>query len=236
MKVAICEDKKVAAAQVEQYLLELKTKNLECDVFYDGSELINYLETGKEPYQIYLLDIRMPHIDGIQTAKWIRQRDQAAVIIFMTNYKEYVYDVFEALPFRFLQKPVTRHSLKTAVFDAMNYLYTIKKYLIFTVEKEQYQIAYDEILYLESELRKIHLYTRNESFEFYGKLNQIEKALDPNLFVRIHVSYLVNLEYVRKVTKEEAEMVHGMVLPISKKYRDMFREKQMDFVKWRNGI
>lgn len=236
MKIAICEDNRAVAAEAENYILELHLKELICNVFYDGSSLLKYLEKVKQGYQIYLLDIQMPGLDGIKTANCIRQRDKNAIIIFMTDYKEFVYDVFETLPFRFLSKPITRHKLQSAICDAVDYLYTVQRFLTFSIDNVQYQIVYDEILFLESDKRKVHLYTLSEEYIFYGKLTNIESTVDRNKFARLHVSYLVNLGHIRKITKDQAELDNGVILPISKKYKDSIREQQINFVKWRNGI
>lgn len=237
MTIAVCEDNRVAAAQMESYILELHLKNLNCDVFYDGKDLINYL-TGNmnQGYQIYLLDIQMPELDGIKTAHLIRKNNISAVIIFVTEYQEFVYHVFEVLPFRFLRKPVTRESLQNAVCDAMDYLYAIRKFITFSIDNNEYQITYDDIIYLESNRRKIELCTTGGEYEFYGKLNKIESSLDKNIFARIHVSFLINLDHMRTVRKMEVEMDNGQILPISKKYRDSIKEQQISFIKWRNGI
>lgn len=236
MKIAICEDNRAVAAEAENYILELHLKELICNVFYDGSSLLKYLEKVKQGYQIYLLDIQMPGLDGIKTANCIRQRDKNAIIIFMTDYKEFVYDVFETLPFRFLSKPITRHKLQSAICDAVDYLYTVQRFLTFSIDNVQYQIVYDEILFLESDKRKVHLYTLSEEYIFYGKLTNIVSTVDRNIFARLHVSYLVNLGHIRKITKDQAELDNGVILPISKKYKDSIREQQINFVKWRNGI
>lgn len=82
----------------------------------------------------------------------------------------------------------------------------------------------------------MHLYTLSEEYIFYGKLTNIESTVDRNIFARLHVSYLVNLGHIRKITKDQAELDNGVILPISKKYKDSIREQQINFVKWRNGI
>lgn len=236
MKIAICEDNKAVAAEVENYILDFHLKNLTCDVFYNGNELLKYLETEEQNYQIYFMDIQMPMLDGIKTASYIRDKDKTAIIVFMTDYTEYVFQVFEVLPFRFLKKPITKSKLQEIICDAIDYLYTVKKFITFYIEKVCYQVAYEDVFYLESNKRKIILYTINREYLFYGKLGDIEKTLDSNIFARIHVSFLVNLEHIRKVMKDAVELDNGILLPVSKRYQEQIKEQQIHFIKWRNGI
>lgn len=235
MKIAICEDNKQTAAMVEQFILELSFKHVSCDVFYDGKDLIKYLEK-EAGYLIYMLDIQMPKWNGLKTASFIRKKDKNAIIVFMTDYKEYVYDVFEVLPFRFLIKPIERDRLQEIISDAFDYLNIVNKYITFSIEKEEYQIPYEDILYLESNKRKIHLHTASKEYVFYGKLANLENLADHNIFVRIHVSFLVHMGHIKRIAKEEIELDNGVILPVSKKYRDTLRKSQINFVKWRNGI
>ena len=102
MKIAVCEDNQVVAAYLEDYLSSLDIQNIECEIFTSGDDLIHCMEQDKTSFNILLMDIEMPGRNGIETAAFVRERDKNALIIFITDHKEYVYDVFDVLPFRFL--------------------------------------------------------------------------------------------------------------------------------------
>ena len=158
MKIAVCEDDITTQSILESYLEEYPA-DLEWEIFSSGEELLEYIEKGKDYFSLYFMDISLPGIDGIQTCARIRKRDQKALIVFVTDYKEYVYEVFQVLPFRFLIKPVKRKAFFKVLGEAMEFLRLHDKRLTFHIRQTLYEIPCGEILYLEGDLRKIHLHT-----------------------------------------------------------------------------
>lgn len=76
IRIAICDDNIDLANSIENDISSAMGEELSCDVFYSGTELITLLERGENPYHIYLLDIEMPQLNGIETASMIRKSDQ----------------------------------------------------------------------------------------------------------------------------------------------------------------
>ena len=91
-----------------------------------------------------------------------------------------------------------------------------------------YRIMYKDILYFQSTGRKINIVMKKEIRTFYGKLNEIEKRIPENVFLRIHKSYLVNKNYVKEFTYEWVKMLNGDVLNISKTNRADVRRKILE--------
>lgn len=232
LSVAICEDNVPVQSQLENYIHELYS-SCPVEVFSSGEELLSCLEDKDSGFSIYLMDISLPGISGIETAASIRARDPYALILYITDYREYVYQVFETLPYRFILKPVDRNVFQKALSDAMNYCTDRKKMFLFHIDRTQYQIPLQEIVYFESHLRRITLHTPKESYTFYGRLQDLTGSLNPMLFVRTHTSYIVNMEYIRAVCEAEIELQTGGRIPISRKYRASVREGHLEYMKWR---
>ena len=131
-------------------------------------------------------------------------------------------------PYSFARKP------KKALTDAINYITDRGELFCFHVDRDQYQIPFQEIMYFESRLRKLMLHTTGETYSFYGKLNAIEKDLNPLLFVRAHASYLVNMEYIRSIRDTEILLQSGEHIPMSRKFRLLVRQKHLEYIKWRS--
>ena len=68
--------------------------NCPLEVFSNGEELLDYLSDRKQRFSLYFMDISLPGISGIETAAAIREKDPYALIIYITDYKEYVYQGF----------------------------------------------------------------------------------------------------------------------------------------------
>ena len=230
--IGICEDSLPVQAQIENYISEI-LDNCPLEVFSNGEELLDYLSDGKQRFSLYFMDISLPGISGIETAAAIREKDPYALIIYITDYKEYVYQVFETLPYRFITKPVKKEVFQKALTDAINYLTDRGELFCFHIDRDQYQIPFQEIVYFESRLRRLMLHTVNETYSFYGKLNEITKSLNPLLFVRTHASYLVNMEYIHSIRDTEILLQSGESIPMSRKYRPLVRQKHLEYIKWR---
>lgn len=234
MKVAICDDYKELGSALEQMLYDGPVMDLECEVYFSGDSLLADLAKG-EQYQIYFMDIEMEGSNGIETANQIRKQDDKAVIIFMTSHKEYVYDVFESLPFRFLIKPLAAPQVQKVLSDAVNHITSNKKLFFFKIGREMHQVAYEDILYFEGHIRKAVLHTDHGLFEFYQKIPDVMAALDEHQFCRVHSSYIVNMNYIRSINEVQVLMTNGTVIPISKAYRKTVKMKHLKFIALKNG-
>ena len=85
----------------------------------------------------------------------------------------------------------------------------------------------------EGNLRKVRLVTSEVEYDFYGKISDVVKQLDGNLFLQIHNSYIVNMSQIRKISDSAVVLKSGVNLPISKKYRDEVRQKHIQYMAWR---
>ena len=102
MRIAVCEDNNIVAAFMEDYIASMEAENIEYEIFTSGDDLIHYMEQENVTFNILFMDIEMPGRNGIETSAYVREKDKNALIIFITDHKEYVYEVFDVLPFRFL--------------------------------------------------------------------------------------------------------------------------------------
>lgn len=232
ISIAICEDSIPIQAEMEKLVLDFLPDG-QVEVFSSGEELLACLSEEEERFSIYMMDISLPGISGIETAEKIRRKDPYALLIYVTDYKEYVYQVFETLPFRFLTKPIERAVFQKVLTDAINYFQNRIQLFHFHIGRKQFQIPFQEIVYLESRLRQITLYTLENSYEFYGRLPEVLSALDSMFFARTHVSYVVNMEYIFCLGDKEITLQSGIYIPVSKKYRDELRRKHLQYLKWR---
>lgn len=233
MRIAVCEDNNIVAAFMEDYIASMDAENIEYEIFTSGDDLIHYMEQENVTFNILFMDIEMPGRNGIETSAYVREKDKYALIIFITDHKEYVYEVFDVLPFRFLIKPVTREALNLVMKKAFEHFNLTKQVFFFKQNKTQLQVAFDEIIYFEGNLRKVRLVTTGGEYDFYGKISEVVKKLDGNLFLQIHNSYIVNMDQIRKISESVVLLKSGTTLPISKKYREYVRQKHIQYMAWR---
>lgn len=229
IKIAICDDELPFTEQLKNYIsdfLEHKQFDYEIDIFYSGKQL---LDMGKQlgSYTILFLDIEMNGIDGIQTAVKIREFNDEIFIVFVTAFIDYSLEGYKVNAIRYIlknenMKAAIKESLKT-ILKKVNYVWR-KEYFSFVEEKRN--VSLKKIIYVESNLHKVLFYILQgkeiEKYTLYSTLNKIENQLNSGEFLRIHQSFLINMQYIKKYGRYEVILKGNIKLPIpKKKYNDI---------------
>lgn len=116
LRLAICDDDIRIIEQIETYIEKIKNKQIEYDVFTNAEELLRYQSQNKE-YDVYMLDIEMGKMSGLNLARRLREKYANALIVFLTSYSKYVYDVFEVITFDFILKPISFVNVKSSALN-----------------------------------------------------------------------------------------------------------------------
>lgn len=218
--VAICDDDEVLCTHFEntldEYILENK---ITFDIFYSGESLIYALNNGAH-FDLIFIDIELISMDGIDVGRFIRNviNNENVQIVYISVKQRYAMELFESRPMNFLVKPITCDAIISSIEKGLkleglnNSCFELKKGYDIT------RIPYGEILYFESNKRKINIHTSKGIFDMYGKLNEIEKFVPEN-FIRIHQSFIINSTKVFRWKFDEVYLSDSIVIPISQKYR-----------------
>lgn len=203
VNIAICDDDESFRQSLNITLTKCLPSSLSITQYADGVELLRYMEQRQGLIDLVLLDIRMPQIDGLQTARRIREIDAGIVIILITNYKEYVFDGYDVQAFHFLTKPLDETRLLPIISSAIKLIEQNRvDFLAVNMQSECAYVPLREILYIESNSRKLSIHTVNEMLVYYEKLSILADRLASKGFCLIHRCYLVNLDAVRHVDKQ----------------------------------
>lgn len=200
INVAICDDVVSTTGKIETMLQNIAKRNfmlIDTDVFWKGEHLITAVEKGSF-FDIIFLDIEMGREDGLTVARMIRKMDKKVLIVYVTSYESYMMESFEVRPFRFLIKPVSEEQMENCFRAAYEDIISTDSYFRYSYQRMSHKIPIGEILYFESNRRKVRIVTERGIFELYGKLNDIEKSLEGSkvVFLRVHQSFLVNYKYI----------------------------------------
>ena len=194
-------------------------------------ELLKHVIDDGEMYHLYIFDIEMPEMNGLQLAKEIRKIDAKALFVFLTGYTQYVMDVFEVITFDYISKPITVEKLESVLLKAMQYLHMIKRDFVFQFRKNQFRISCDDIVYFEKKGRQAVIHTISENFKANMTTEEIWKQLDDKVFAHIHVSYIINLGHIRAIDGDEVVMDNEERLLIARSHKQNLKEKHMEFVR-----
>ena len=160
LRLAICDDDIRIIEQIETYIEKIKNKQIEYDVFTNAEELLRYQSQNKE-YDVYMLDIEMGKMSGLNLARRLREKYANALIVFLTSYSKYVYDVFEVITFDFILKPISFEKFMRLIMKVEAYLKVTYKNFIFSYRKNNYCIPCIKINYIEKIGRKAFIYDTN---------------------------------------------------------------------------
>ncbi|MGD9568292.1 MAG: LytR/AlgR family response regulator transcription factor [Sedimentibacter sp.] len=231
LRIAICDDEKVICQQLEDILCEISEnihQEIETEVYYSGEELCNFLYNGNS-YNIIFLDIELCEINGVEVGKKIRNElnDEYTQIVYISSKESYAMELFEVRPLNFLIKPFSKEKIESVLLKAIKLLDKGNHFFEYKNGNITFSVKINDILYFESNGRKVDIVLSDETKSFYGKLSTVEEQLSNQDFVMIHKSYLINFNFCIEYTYEYVKMSNQEILTISQNNRKAVREKLM---------
>ncbi len=237
LKIAVCDDEPNMVAHICKLIEKnpvsqsggiVREGGLRTDSYRNGNHLLQAMEDGLF-YDLIYLDIEMGDIDGINLAKRIREQDEAVLLVYVSSHDKYMIDLFEVQPFRFIRKPIEKKIFDQVLEQAVTRLLGSQCYFSYESGWNECRVLIRDILYFESDKRKIIIVTEKSREAFYGKLDEIEERLKQmnKCFIRIHQSYLINPEKVMKVGAGKVCLVNQADLPVSKKRQKEVNEQYL---------
>ena len=222
IRVAIVEDEAEIREQlmgyVQRYTRQYGTA-FEVKTFADGLEI---LEDYRPAYDLILLDIEMKHLDGMETARRIRELDPEVMLVFITNMAQYAIKGYAVGALDYVLKPVPYFAFSQQLQKVEEQLRRrTRHYLAVPVEGGLRRLDTSRIYYIESEGHRVHFYTEEGDFAAPGALKALEEKLADRPFARCNSGYLVNLAQVQAVQQNTVE-VGPYELQVSRPKRKSF--------------
>lgn len=231
LEIAICDDDNFENVLISTYMRNYQKAHTDLDInittFYSSSNLWDAIESGKD-YDIYLLDILMPDISGLDLGKKLRDSSRKGVIIYLTGSKEYALDAFAVFALQYLVKPIVYDTFCSAIDLALESLQpVVSNSFPVNTSGGTFKVRYASITYIECirHILQFHLKdddtvtSRNIRVPFESAVAPI---LEDSRFIRIHQSYIVNMTHVKQLTPSSFILDDLTELPISKnKYSEI---------------
>ena len=236
MKIAICDDEKQELLQITHLVNEFFSSSyvdeeVEIISFENSTELITQTDNGNH-FDIFLLDIMMPALNGIELATEIRNFDTIAKIIFLTSSAEYAVKSYSVGAFYYLLKPVQKNELFSVMEKACYDInYNLKEYIMVKTQNDLSKVFFHTLIYVEVIGRVVNFYLKNGNVVVCtNAISQVEeKLLISKRFIKTHRSFIVNIDFIKTLTKDGFITISNQFIPVS---RNAYKEVKQAFFEY----
>ena len=238
MRIAICDDEARCLEQVTaiagQYVRDRKDKKITVSTFSHADDLLEEAEKIGG-FDIYILDIVMPDMNGIQLGMKLRDMGYDGKIIYLTSSEEYALDSFKVRALNYIIKPITEKDFYATVDEAVELLYEKKeKHILVKAKERSVKLPLDSIMYAELSKRVVTYYLENGNAVESTTLrttftDAVAELLADRRFVLCGAGMAVNLDHVTSVEGEAITLGENHRIFLAKK---TCRELRMSWSKY----
>lgn len=227
MRIAVCDDCYEDRQQIRKLLEEYGRQEgyeIETAEYVSGIELCADMSRVKECVMIFL-DINMEQVDGLETARKIKDICPEIPIVLVTEFISYALEGYKVKASRFLIKSELEATLPECMNELLDELVQKKQKITFSFVEGDIELELQRILYIETERHKNVFHTTDGEYCLYRKLDELEAELSTYGFVRVHRSFLVNMRYVERISSYILRLTTGMEISVPKaRYPSVKRE------------
>lgn len=232
MRIAICDDEKIFLSKYVEIINNIKTEynyQVEIAIFNSGEELLKNILFNESFFDLIFLDIIMEEINGVDTAKKIKQINETTEIVFLTGSKEFALSGYEVNALNYIMKD--SHTIKEKIYKAMDYVYSkLNNYIVINNKSCIYKIDIRKIIYIESNRRKVAIKTTEDNYETYEKLDNMYEKVKQFGFIKCHRSYIVNMAFIKRIEIKDIITASNDIVPISRNNLDNVKSSFMSYL------
>ena len=225
MRIAIVEDEEEFRTVLKNYIDRYASESGETIRVSMFTEGLTFLEEYHGGYDLILMDILMPHMSGMETARKVRLVDETVVIVFITSMVQYAIQGYEVNAAAYLVKPAAYGQFSDTMDRIRRTdLRTETATVIVSQKENSVVLPVRKIAYIEVYNHSLVFHTQDSSYEMRGSLTEYET--DPRFegFVKVSKSHMVNVAFIAAID-EDTLTVAGDVLPLTRRRKKECMEK-----------
>lgn len=227
IKCIAIDDEPHALRQLSEYIEVVPFLSLE-KAFESAIEACIFLK--ENTVDLIFVDISMPDLNGIDFAKSLSKQIK---IIFITAHSEFAYEGFQIDAADYLLKPISFTDFFRSVNkvneryfrqnSSLPEIHQSRDYLFIKSEYRIIRINFKDIKYIESKREYVKIYLEgNEPIKSLMSMKKMEETLPENIFMRVHRSFIVNLDKITIVERNRIVFDNKVYIPISENYGEKF--------------
>lgn len=231
-RIAVCDDEPVCLKELALLSRSILSNNkIEGCVseFSSFAQLKSTMGMGVR-FDLFLLDILFDGPEGLDFAQLLRSLGDEAGIVFVSSSQDYLFGGYDVHAIQYLLKPPSKAKLEQAIRYDYRRCVDAKRRIRLTHRDTVLSFNENEVLYLESKNRQVHVHTDEGEEILPGTLQEYESQIPVASFARCHISFCVNLRRVRRITWGQVTLHKGIVLPISRNYYRTFQTAVLAFL------
>lgn len=233
MHVAICDDHPTDGAWLAEIIADFAAQhrlNIRVSRFCNAEDMLS--AARREAFTHYFLDIIMPGMDGIAAAQRIRAEDSEARLVFLSSSNEYAYQSYRVEAFDYLLKPAEPQQVHELLNRLLADQENDQDFISIQKGRGFMRIPVAQLSHLEVNQKRLYFYMVDGCVrQLAGTLAEYEQELlSRPEFVKIHRSYIVNLQQVSQLLPEGCVLLSGKSLPISRLLYNKVRQKYMSYL------
>ena len=203
--IAIVDDEEAFTTLLSHYLAEYEKENnikFKVSVFHDGAEILDGYENV---YDVILLDIEMPKVNGMDTAFRIREQDGDVALMFITNMANYAIHGYEVGALDFVMKPINYYTFSMKLTRVLKRVRRKQQQeILLTLPDGAVKLSISQIEYIEVQNRMLYYHTTEGVYSVKGTMTAVEKQFAAYSFAKCNHWYMVNLMHVKEIRKSVA--------------------------------
>ena len=232
-KIAVCDDNETDQAYVIGFLNTWAQQNNRATEFHSFASAEEFLfqYADEKDYHVLILDIEMGKMNGVELARKLRMGNSELQIVFVTGFPDFIAEGYDVDAIHYLMKPLERDRFYKAMDKAIERIRLVEPYIILQEKGETLRLNLRNILYVEVFSHSCVIHKTSGLIEQKVSITKLEESFGEQ-FVRVHRSYLVNLERVKQIGKTEIVLENDEIVPLS---RRKYNEVNLAFIRYFKG-
>ncbi len=231
MNIAICDnldiDRKILIDIINRYFTEHNSL-VNITTYNNGEDLIS--DFNHQNFDLIFLDIYMYNLNGIDTAKEIRKKDDNSILVFITTSSDFALDAYELDALQYLIKPINCDKIKKILDKCLKHFSANLHFIKVLEDGYPVKILINDIYYIDVYDKTCFIHLKDKVIKTYSSLTKLLNLLEKSSFLKCHRSYIVNMLYIKEMLSNDFILKNGEKIPITKNDKLNLKQTYLDFV------